>query len=933
MTFSSIRNATKPETLLSFKNRLLPSKYSINLDVSPLKKNYTGEITIDLILNKNLPDSPDSEGLATTFTIVLHTLKLISLKSVLFLDGTAFKLKSKLDAKAQTTEYSSDEIKFDDVLRATDVPKMKINFLGVVHEVLTFDQPTSGIFQTHYTNPKTGRSDLHILGSHCQPHFGREIFPCIDESNWKANIQLSLTIDNNYKCVSNMPVLTVEPQFSEKDGDRKTIIFEESPKMSVAVFSFALGDLDLLETETKMIDDEHFPLRIFTQVGESSRAQYALDIVQKYLPIVENRFGVKYPIPKLDVVALPFLFDGAVEDWSLIQVISQQILLPGWNSDDPKEIELIKKNIRLVLVHEMIHMYMGDYVTYDSYIHTWLNESFATFMATCLIQDTDDNNAWIDMINSELVKVQDAQRSKNNKPIFVSHVDTSNINNTFAREAYDKGIWLLRMLGFLFEDTDIKNYSFGTLFRMVGEFIKENAYGTFKPIDLWNFLKDHKLNKFKYDISTIMSSWIHTAGYPVISVSYDESKRVVVEQHRLLNSPSDATDIEDIPYQIPLFLKTKDGNLGRQMLTDRKLVLDTPNVFFVNYNDTAFVTVKYSLEFYRMLAENLEKLTEVEQIQLFEDIAVLLSTNTNNSDVVLGLLETVKGIKKIKHFSKKALIIAATELTNLAQAVSSYSYFKDKNLYQKILKFLDQIESRWLSQLQWDDLSSIDETEAELRRLLMSLNYQNGTAAKIAKKLYKKLMHGPKNSIPKELLLPIFALVQTSASSKEFKEIFKLIKSPGLVVQNIIQPASSYDVQIAAVNSLGFVTARDLRNKTLNFVSTNFDIAMIEFAVIGFRLQPDFYDELWSWFNLHFRTIYSRAAREKDGKFTKFFNAVTEMIFESCLHDDRLSEEVTTFVKNQNVEVVNNCFNSANEKFENIKLLNGSNDELKEYLV
>ena len=923
----------RKEVLLSLKNQLLPSKYSINLNVTPLKKNYLGDVTIDLTPNKNLPSNPDSKLLATPFKIILHTLKLISLKNVLTLDGTTFKLKSKLDTKAQLTEYYSEEVKFDDIFRATDTPKLKVTFLGTVHEVLTFDQQTTGIFQTHYTNPKTGRADLHILGTHCQPHFAREIFPCIDESNWKAKIKLSLTIDKDYKCVSNMPVASIEPNLSDKNGTSKTVIFEESPKMSVAVFSFALGDLAFLETETKMIDNDHFPLRIFTQVGELSRAQYALDVVQKYLPLVENKFGVKYPISKLDMVALPFLYDGAVEDWSLIQVIGQQILLPGWESNDPSELELIKKNIKLVIVHEMIHMYMGDYVTYDNYIHTWLNESFATFMATCLIQETDDSDAWIDMITSDLVNVQNTQRDKTIRPIFVSHVNTSSINSTFAREAYDKGIWLLRMLAFLFEETEDSNHNFTTFFRMIGEFIKENACETFKPIDLWNFLKDHKQNRYKYDISTIMTSWVHTAGYPVISVSHDELKRVVVEQHRFLKSSSDISDIEDVPYQIPLLIKTKDGKVGRQILTDRKLVLDTQNILFVNSEDSAFATVEYSLEFYSILADNLEMLTEVEQIELFEDIAALLSTNIYNPDVILGFLETVKGIKKLKNFSRRALVIAATELTNLTQAVSGYAYFKDKKLYKKVVKFVDQTESVWLSQLQWDDLSLIDNAEAKVRGFLLSLNYQNNAAKIIAKKVYKKLMHGPKGSVPKELVLPTFALVQSDASNKVYKEIYKLVRTPGLVVQNLVQPAGSNIVQTAAINSLGFVTTDDLRKKTLNFVSTNFDIAMIELAVLGFRLQPNFCDGLWSWFILHFQTIYSRAARDDNGQFTKFFDTITEMIFESCLHDNHLAEEVEKFVKNQNIELVSSCFSTATEKFKNIKRLNESNDKLKQYLA
>lgn len=917
---------------LTLANRFLPSQYVLNLSIDPFKKNFSGEVTIALVVNSRLPVDSDFQSKKTSFKIELHTLQLISLSASLQLDdGSSYKLKSHLDNKNQITSYETDEITFQDIAKKAFMPHISIKFLGVLHEVLTFQDPTRGVFKTHYMDPESGKATLQLISSHCQPHYARSIFPCLDELYCKAMIVLKLTVAKRFKCISNMPIDSIDEDTSET---QKTVTFLETPRMSMSVFSFSIGDFKYLETTTEMLGQSDFPIRIYAPVGEVDRGQYALDVLKKYLPLVEKRFGVKYPIGKVDLVALPFLSDGGVEDWSMIQIMSQQVLLPQWESNDPNELIQHKENIRLVIVHELIHMYMGDYVTYDSYDYTWLNESFATFMANCLIASEENSDLWLELANQDLPNVEETQRSISVKPLAVSNVNTESINDTFSREAYDKGIWVLRMLASVLSPTNEAFYD--TFFKMVGDFVTETAFGTFKPVDLWNSLRKNKLNKFHYDVPTIMTSWTHTPGYPLLSVksvTVDDKKCTVIEQHRFLTDPSLSDQVEDIPYQIPLLLRSENGEIGRQIMTDRNLVLKGgDDIMLVNAECSALVTVKYSLEHYKKLSHNLKLLSPIEQTQLFLDFSTLLGTPHQSTEVLLGFIEIIKGLNKIKSLDPIAMVTALTILTNLGSAVSGMTWFDDRDMYDKITSFIDHTETRLIPQVQWDNLTKLTEQELNLRKALLSLGYKNVTAKKLVKKLYKKLMHGPKGSIPKSLLTPILAIMQTSASAKDYKEIHKLVRNPGLVVQNVVQPAGNGDIQTAAVNSLGFVTDDDLRHKTLNFVNNNNDIAMIELALLGFRLQPDCADQLWSWYKLHFTQMYSRLVRDSRGSFAKFFKTASDLIFECCLNDQQLSNEVHSFVKTRSIPTLTENLHLAENRFEAICSFNANNDALKNAL-
>ncbi|PYL59312.1 MAG: aminopeptidase, partial [Verrucomicrobia bacterium] len=132
------------------------------------------------------------------------------------------------------------------------------------------------------------------------------------------------------------------------------------------------GELDSIESRVGPTQ-----IRVITTKGKAQLGRYALEATAQILQYYNDYFGVPYPLPKLDQIALPGGFGGAMENWGGITYYESALLFDPKNSSTET-----KQNIYEVLAHEMAHQWFGDLVTMAWWDNLWLNEGFASWMGT-----------------------------------------------------------------------------------------------------------------------------------------------------------------------------------------------------------------------------------------------------------------------------------------------------------------------------------------------------------------------------------------------------------------------------------------------------------------------------------------------------------------------------------------------------------------------
>ena len=129
------------------------------------------------------------------------------------------------------------------------------------------------------------------------------MFPCFDQPDIKANLDLTVTVPDGWKVVSNSQVEKQENQ---------TFCFKTTPKISTYLYAIVAGPYDFFENKSEGFPD----MRIYARKSLISHVNHEemFKVTQTGIKFYEKLFGQPYPFGKYDQVFVPEHNYGAMEN-------------------------------------------------------------------------------------------------------------------------------------------------------------------------------------------------------------------------------------------------------------------------------------------------------------------------------------------------------------------------------------------------------------------------------------------------------------------------------------------------------------------------------------------------------------------------------------------------------------------------------------------
>ncbi len=702
-----------------------PSHYNLSFNIDFPTNSFEGDESIDVALSK-----PSNSITLNALEIDFHEVTVTS-------GGQTQTAKVSTDEKDEMATFTVDK----------ELPAgpatLHIKYTGHLNDKLR------GLYLSTYKGRKYAVTQMESTDA-------RVAFPSFDEPSYKATFDISATVDKGDTAISNNVVVSDQAG----PGDKHTIKFATTPKMSSYLVALTVGDWKCQHDEVDGIK-----LGVCTVPGQEHLTRFALDATKAILHYYDNYYSIKYPLKKLDQIAVPDFQAGAMENWGAIIYRETALLV------DEKTGSLnAKEGVAGTIAHEVAHQWFGDLVTMEWWDDIWLNEGFATWMTSHPLATWKPD--WLvqqKVVNSTLNALS-TDGVQNTRPIHQDATTRGEIETLFDGIAYGKTAAVLRMLeSYLGHDT----------FRAgVNLYLQEHAYGNATASDFWNAMA----RASKKPIDQIMPTFVMQPGEPYVQVDAKcegGNTALSLSQKRYFNTPDEFNAPNDQTWQIPICMKGVDGPGGHEqcfLMTQREqqfTMKGCPKFVFPNASGLGYYRFSYDANALRQLGNAVEQgLTPEERIALIgDDWALMRAGKATAGDYLASgaQLKNTPGYVLLENFSDHL------DLVN-EELVSD----TDRPEFQSWLR---QTFSPMMQQLGYSPRPNEPPTERQKRAVLFNMLGTIGEDPQViqqARTLVEQYMKDPQSVDPSLVKAVVMVAARHGDAElySQFKAAMKTSKTP-----------------------------------------------------------------------------------------------------------------------------------------------------------
>lgn len=735
-----------------------PKKYTLVFEPDLVHQTFKGQETIRLQVDK------------ATNSVVLNATEL-KLDSATITGGDVKQPETAVGTLATAKEQLT--LTFPVVLKP-GMYNLNVKFTGILNDKLR------GFYRSVYCDSKGQK--IAIATTQMEPTDARRMFPCFDEPAYKASYQITAIVDKSQKAISNAPVLSEKPV---QNGAKKAVSFAETPPMSTYLVALMIGNFE--STPAKVVDG--IPIRVWSVPGKTKMGTYALDVAARLMTYYNKYFGIKYPSQKLDLIAIPDFEAGAMENLGAITFRETALLV-----DDKTASTETKQHVAGIVAHEMAHMWFGDLVTMKWWDDLWLNEAFATWMASKAVDTLFPQWHEWDQFGLTRAAALSSDSLRSTRAIHFEVKDPNQANEMFDEITYSKGASVLRMLE--------KFVSEPVFQHGVHNYLTEHSYGNATTKQLWQAIGEVS-NK---PIPEIMHGWVYQPGYPLISAQYtDEGKKLVLEQGRFyLDPPKQPPKYKNI-WDVPIGLRDLDATTSSVKLLDKpeaKFDLDQAAASLIaNAGGDGFYRVKYPAETLNAIRPQIQqKMSVPERLGLLSDqFALTIAGKIPITDY----LDLTKSYKDEQDASVMSAMIG--EFGNIRKILSP-------DLYSQFSVFIRDRLLPSKARLGWEAKKDEPDLVRMLRGDVLSTLGTSGQDEKTIAEARERFAQYLKSadSIDPNLVHAIIAIVAYNGDKKDYEEIKHLWKT-----------AKTPEAEHRALNALAYFRRPELIKETLAMTLSN----------------------------------------------------------------------------------------------------------------